>query len=107
MGVTITTIQGDYGVDINFTLQDANNNPINLGGVTSMLFRTQRVGRFALNSSGAMVIDNAIAGTCHYTIQQGDFNNAGIYNAQIRINFSGEVMTFDNLFVDVLPVVPF
>lgn len=107
MGTQITVTQGDYGYNINFTLQTSTGAIFDLTGASGLKFRTQLVGSITLNSSGAMAIDNATAGTCHYTVASTDFTTAGVYNAQIQVTFAAEVITFSNLQVEVLPKVPF
>jgi hypothetical protein len=107
MGTQITVIQSDYGYSLAFTLQDSQGNVFNLTNVTSLLFRTQRVGNSDINSSGTMNVDAPLLGTCYYVVAQSDFTIAGVYNVQIQANLSGEIITWSNISLEVIPKVPF
>jgi hypothetical protein len=107
MGTIITVVQNDYGYLLSFTLQDSQGNIFNLTGASSLYFRTQMVGNSSINSSGSMSVLSATAGTCSYTVAKTDFTVAGLYNAQIEVNFSGQTVTWSNLQLEVSPSVPF
>lgn len=104
--ILLTVIQSDFGFNWNFTLVDAQNVPVNLTGL-SLLFKTQLLSDSAVQSSAAMVIDSAAAGTCHYTVQQNDFIVAGQYDAQVKV-MSGivEVFGYNCINIMVKPSLP-
>jgi hypothetical protein len=107
MGTIITVVANDYGYLLSFTLQDSQGNVFNLTGASSLYFRTQMVGNSSINSSGTMSVISATSGTCSYTVAKTDFTVAGLYNAQIEVNFSGQTISWSNLQITVLPEVPF
>lgn len=102
----ITVVQNDQGYNLPFTLTDASGNAISLAGAT-LTFAAQRSGTSALKFNNAMVIDSAIAGTCHYLVATGDFDVPGKYICQIVVTFgTGEVLTYPNIIVNVDPTLP-
>src|SRR5579863_1227221 len=91
-----TITQGDYGYEIPFTLEDGNGNPVSLSGA-SLTFNVQSAQDPTgtnLTLGGSMTIDSATAGTCHYTVANGDFPNPGTYLTTVTASFSGEVLTW-------------
>lgn len=106
MNVTIPFVRNDNLVDIPFTLQDNDGVAIDLTGCT-LLFKAQHCDNPALKFSGAMTIVSAAAGTCKYTAQSTDFDTAGDYQCEIQVTFgSGQVRTYNNLFVNVAADLP-
>jgi len=102
----ITTVQGNFGFDWNFTLTDSQGVVLNLNGAT-LTFELQSVSDLSVSSANAMSIINASAGTCKYTVQQNDFLVAGNYNAQIKVTFgTGEIFTFSDITIVVEASVP-
>lgn len=104
----ITVVQGDYGYDINFILQDANGGVFDLTGYSALLFRGQLSTQISLKFSGAMTVVSASSGTCKYTVALGNFSSSGVYNAEIQVTFaSGAIVTFSDIQVSVQPKIPF
>lgn len=102
----IQTVQGNYGFNIPFTLQDSEGNVVDLSGAT-VRFEAQLVSDDIVEFSGAVTIDSATAGTCHYNVQSTDFPISGQWNAQVIVSFTGEKLTFTGIVVtveDQLPV---
>jgi hypothetical protein len=101
--------QGDYGAELAFTLLDGNGNPINLTGLT-LTFLVQAANdptdTLLTLSGNPMTVDNATAGTCHYTVAQGDFPNTGIFNSQVQLTRSGFQETIQGPQLIVQPVLP-
>jgi hypothetical protein len=57
--------------------------------------------------TGSMDVDSGSAGTCHYTVAQGNFPNPGTFLAQIVATWSStEVLTWDGITIVVLPALP-
>ena len=108
MNPIINIVASDYGYNLNFTLQDSQGNLFSLTGSSSLLFRVQRYGNAHLKFASPMVVDSLAAGTCHYTVNQGDFDLAGQYVAEIQVNFStSESITFSNITLIASPRVPY
>lgn len=104
--ILLTVIQSDFGFDWSFTLEDSQSIPVNLAGMT-LLFKTQLVSDSVVQSSGNMVIDSAVDGTCHYTVQKNDFIVAGRYDAQIKVmSGSVEIFSYNCINVEVKPSLP-
>lgn len=102
----ITIVQGDNGMDWNFTLTDAQGVVINLTGAT-LLFFGQLVSDLAVNFNNPMSIVSALIGKCKYTVQPNDFLVAGTYSAQIRVSYgSSEAFRFSDVTVVVEPSLP-
>jgi len=81
----LTTPKGDYGHDLNFTCKDADDSVINLDGytVTLKLWRPATPGTLVLEEE--CTIDVAASGTCHYTVQNGDFDDAVTYAGELEL----------------------
>ena len=104
----IQVVQGDYGYQIPFTLQDGNGNPVNLTGLTLTLNvqSAQDATKTLITLSGSMAIDNATSGTCHYTVASGDFPNAGTYLATVVTTSAGVSITYPGITIIVTPSLP-
>ncbi len=102
---TIKVVKSDKLYDINFTLQDANGSPFDLSGAV-MLFKAQKQGTPNLKFSGSMGIVSAPAGTCKYTVQATDFDEAGQYYGEIEATFGSKVVTWNDIVVIVEPELP-
>lgn len=102
----ITIYQNDKLYDINFTLKDANDTVVDLTSAT-LLFKAQKQDSDTAKFSGSMSIVSAAAGTCKYTVADGDFDAAGIYYAEVEVTFSGgKVLTFGDITIDCRPQIP-
>lgn len=102
----INIVQGDAGYPLNFTLTDSSSVAINLTG-TTLVFKVQLFNTDVVKFSGNMTIDNAAAGTCHYTVQTTDFDQEGRYKAEISIVYpSSEVLSFVNIVIVAAPKLP-
>ena len=91
MAIIIT--QKDYGYDMNFTIKEASGTAYNLTGATLTLYwRHSEPPIYNStdidNKSGTMSIVSATAGTCKYTLQDGDFNWHGKYTAEILLHYT-------------------
>ena len=91
--MTKELIQNDFGKDMTFTLTDGDGNAMNLTGNTLITFTmTNQTGTAATKTGTCSVVD-AEAGTCKYTIQEGDLATLGVYDYEIQVKFSGIVST--------------
>jgi hypothetical protein len=103
----ITIVQGDYGYQIPFTLEDGNGAAVSLSGATlAMKVQSYQDPTAVLALTGAMTIDSASAGTCHYTVANGDFPTPGKYLVQITATFNTEVLSWSGLQIVVMPSLP-
>lgn len=101
----IKVVKGDTNYDINFTLQDANSAAFDLTGAT-LLLKVQKEDVSTVKFSGSMAIVSAVAGTCKYTVQPTDFDEAGTFHAEIQATISSKIITWTNIRIEVLPELP-
>lgn len=101
----IEIVEGDAAFDLNFTLQDYNGNAINLTDCTLVL-KVQKEHDTSLKFSGSMSIVSAVAGTCKYTVQSGNFDSPGKYDAEIEITNGSQTITYSNIKIFVSPQLP-
>lgn len=88
-----TIYQNDRLYDLDFTLRDSAGVAIDLAGAT-LLLNVKRKNTAAVKFRGAMTVDDAASGTCHYTVQATNFDEAGIYETQVEITYeSGTIIT--------------
>lgn len=87
----VVTPKGDYGHNLNFTCQDNSGTAINLSGytVTLKLWRPATPGTLVLDKE--CTIDVAASGTCHYTVQNEDFDTAETYAGELELTATGKV----------------
>jgi hypothetical protein len=104
----IQITENDYGYEIPFTLQDALGNPVDLTGanLTLSIQSAQDPSDTLLTLNGSMSLDNATAGTCHYTVAVSDFTNPGTYLAQISAAYGSETISWGGFQIVVLPALP-
>lgn len=90
-----TLIRNDTDFDLNFTVKDANGDAIVLTGASGgILFKMAASDSATLQMSGSCSIIDAAGGTCKYTVQSGDLDTAGIYNAELQITYNtGKIIT--------------
>jgi len=101
----LTVVQGDYGYDLNFTLKDSAGTVVNITG-GSLKLKAQKKGQTALAFNGTMTIVSGSAGTCKYTVVNGDFATAGEYYAEIELTLGGVVQTFQDFVIDCQAQLP-
>jgi len=102
-------VQNDYGYQLAFILEDGSANPVNLAGATLTLKvqSSQDPTSTDLTLSGAVIVDNALAGSCHYAVAQGDFPNPGTFLTSIVAVWSGtETLTWIGPQLIVMPALP-
>lgn len=102
-------VQNDYGYEIPFTLEDGNGNAVILSGasLTLKVQSAQDPTGTNLPLAGGMAIDDASAGTCHYTVANGDFPNPGRFLTTVTAVWSGsETLTWVGPLLVVMPSLP-
>lgn len=85
----LITPKGDFGNNIGTSLKDAAGDAVNLTGktVTLKLWRPAAPGTLVLNE--ACSVDDPVAGTWHYAVQEHDFDIATTYVGELEITASG------------------
>src|ERR1700728_3511252 len=103
-----SVVQSSYGYQLPFTLEDGNGNPVNLTNALLVInVQDSQDASDELLFSGSMTIDSALAGTCHYTVAQGNFPNPGTFLVQIVATWSGtEQLTWTGVKIIVEPQLP-
>jgi hypothetical protein len=102
----ISVVQDDYGYSLPFTLQDNAGNVVDLTSATSVKFNCQLDSDYPQQFDNNMVVTSAAAGQCKYVVVQTDFPTAGVWNAQIVVSYTGEVITFDGIQITVASKLP-
>lgn len=103
---TIELIKDDKLYNLSFTLQDNNGTAINLTGAT-LKFKAQKKGDSDISVDGAMTIDTPASGTCHYGVAEADFDEDGVYNAEIEATYAGgQIITFSDIIIKVKSDLP-
>ena len=92
----ITVPKGNYGYNLAFTIQDADESAYNLSGYTVTLKVWPQDIMTAPIVNSACTIDTAASGTCHYTVQNGDFDYIGNYLCELELTQSGIVESTRN-----------
>jgi hypothetical protein len=103
----IQIVQGNYGYNIPFTLEDGNGNALNLTGATLKLnVQSAQDASQTLLFSNAMTVDIVASGTCHYQVGTGDFPNPGTYLAEIVVTFPAGPVSYPGITIIVNPTLP-
>jgi hypothetical protein len=89
MGADLIIPQGDKGYDINFTVQDSDGTAYDLTDytVTLKVWKPGVSGTLIVNA--ACTVDDASAGTCHYTVVAGTFTSRAKYKLELELTKSG------------------
>lgn len=104
---TINITQNDYLYDMPFTLENNDGSAIDLTGISALVFKVQKAEATTLKFTGTMNVVSASAGTCKYTVQNGDFDEVGSYYGEVEVTFgSGQVLSFANLLIVAAPGLP-
>lgn len=86
-------VSGNYGYDLEFALQDKDDNPVDLTGATSVLFLAKKIDD-VYSIGGACTIVEASEGTCRYPVKETDFPTSGQYIGEITASWEGKELTF-------------
>ncbi len=86
-------IKGDKLFDLEFTVKDADGNAVDLTNAT-VKFKMRKYGATTLKVNGTCTITDATNGKCKYTVQDGDLDTVGTYQAELEITYSdGKIIT--------------
>lgn len=108
----MTTIQdvvrNDTGFDLNFTLKNKKTGAItDLTGNSAIKFKMALPDASVNKINGACTVINATAGTCKYTVQSGDMDTVGVYNAEIEVTYTGgKIVTGKGFVINVVEDLP-
>lgn len=87
-----TYTEDDQGFDLNFTVQNADETVFNLTGAT-VVFKMALPGSAVSKISEECTLVVPASGTCKYTVQTGDLDTPGIYNAELQITIGTVIVT--------------
>ena len=85
MNADITIPKGDYGFDLNFTVQEDDGTPYVLTGYTI------KIKVWSQDVSSDPIVNEECSsdveadGTCHYTVKLNDFDNVGDYLIELEL----------------------
>ena len=99
---SITIPKNDYGWNLDFTCKKFDGTIKTLTDYTIKLkmWRPGTSDTLLLNAS--CTIDDAAAGTCHYTIQENDFDTKGRYYAELELTKTGIVESVETFIIAVV-----
>ena len=81
----ISLPKGTYGIDFDFTVYNNDGTAHSLTDLTITLkvWKSGLPGTLLVDAG--CTIDVAASGTCHYTIQDGDFDDVGLYLYELEL----------------------
>lgn len=82
---------GDYGYDINFTVKNSAGTIVSLAGIETIYFRVRKIDTDRNVLNGTCSVVSEAGGTCKYTVQSSDFNDAddkGNYAGGLVLQYS-------------------
>lgn len=87
--MTITElIRNDKLFDLDFTITDSDGSAVDLTGSLITFKMALQGATTSKVSSSSVTIIGATSGTCTYTVQAGDLDTVGLYNAELQIRYS-------------------
>lgn len=106
----IRLTKGDQNYYIKFRVLDGNAKPMDLSSKT-ITFKARLRGSSILKITGACEEispeEPLTAGFCCYFVKEGDFDTAGLYDAELEItNVSGEILTAPGIEIVVVDDLP-
>jgi len=105
--MTYELIRNDKLFDLEFQILDADGTAVDLTGYSTIRFKMMIAGGDVLKINGVCSVTNAIEGRCKYTIQDGDLDTAGDFDAEIEITYtSGKVITTGRFYIRILEDLP-
>lgn len=97
----LTIPQGDKGFNLNFTVKDSDDAAYDLTNytVTLKVWKPGVPGTLILEE--ACTVDVAASGTCHYTVQAGDFDSRAKYKMELELTKSGVIESTQNYDLEI------
>lgn len=103
----IEVTQNDYSYKLTFNLEDSSGSSIDLTDLDTAVIKVQKIGSDSLKFEGDMDIEDASGGEVSYTVQDGDFDEAGEYYGEIELTYiGGSVETYDKFVIYAHPELP-
>ena len=95
-------IRGSYGYDINMTVYDADNNVVDLTGVTSVILNIADIENKRNLLSGACTEVDYTTGQVKYTVQSDDISmKANVYVASLRLAYASKEVETKEFYVTI------
>jgi len=103
---SINVVKGDYGYDLEFKVYDAEDNVVDLTGAT-IAIKIYEPGASSSKISSTAQVTSATQGECKYTVQEGDFDEAGkVYHVELELNYGNKVITAKGVTITVVSEAP-
>lgn len=100
----ITIIRGDVNFILDFTIYDADNEIVNLTGVSSIKLKFKSYEDGSVISITGTVVDPPTAGEAQFPVLEEFKSITGEYKAEIEITYlSGKIITAPNISIKVIP----
>ena len=81
-------IRNDKLFSLEFTVTDSDSNVVDLTGAVVRFKMALQGASTSKVSSTSVSITTATSGICSYTVQSGDLDTVGLYNAELQIVYS-------------------
>ena len=98
----IAISQGDYGYNLDFSITESDGSVRVLTDYTVTLKMWKPGAKETLLIDGGCEIDDEEAGTCHYAVQDGDFDTRGRYHAELELTKTGIVESTEPFIIAVV-----
>ena len=103
---SINVVKGDYGYDLEFKVYDAEDNVVDLTGATVSI-KIYEPGASSSKISSTAQVTSASQGECKYTVQEGDFDEAGkVYHVELELDYGTKVVTAKGVTITVVSEAP-
>lgn len=90
----LTIPKGDFGFNIAFELEESDGTAFNGTGYTPTLKVWEALSSGTVTVTGACSWITQAEGKCAYEVQDGDFDEAGIYSAEVECTKTGARESF-------------
>ena len=94
--------QNDQGFYLNFTVEDSDENAYNLSGYTIKLKVWKKYEPSVLLLTGTCSIVDAASGTCRYLIAEDDFEDVGLFEAELELTKTGIIESTESFEIEVV-----
>lgn len=107
MTTKIEFIKGDKLNDLFFQLQDVNGDNLSLASMDVIKLNVQKSNTTGLKFAGVCTIEDEVTGEIKYQTTATDFDEIGIYNAEIELTYlDGQIATFSDIKIIVKSDLP-
>jgi len=89
--------KGNYGFKFEFTITDADGNPVDLTNLTVVLKIWNQTSKEI-----SCTITDAAAGKCECTVPEGTFDEVGLYKAEIELQGMNYVEDTETFLIEVI-----